>query len=93
MHKPWQLFMKSEDKFCEVESNTQLQGVWINTYVRQSYNELIEEFNKLNKNKVHFAVLGGETENAFILTRREEDKKLLLNLFRLTESNSCIFFI
>jgi hypothetical protein len=92
-HKPKQLFEKLEAKFCEVNSNIRLQGVWINTYVQQPYNELIEGFNRLNKNKVHFAVLGGETEKAFILTKREEDKKLLLNLFRLTESDSFIFFI
>ncbi len=90
-HKTSQLFKGVEDKFCEAKSDERLQGVWINIYVQQSYNKLIKEFNELNKNKIHFVILGGETENAFILTRKEEDRKLLLNLFKLNESNRFIF--
>jgi len=78
------IFDSLEEKF-NVTQNTMLQGVWIRTDIYYDDNSLREEFNKLDKNKLQFAVLTHFEGEARILSWSEEIKKNIISKFSLTE--------
>jgi hypothetical protein len=57
-HDPALMFRSVEQKFLAVNFDTQLQGVWIVTDIKQETEELARAFNSLDPAKVHFVVLG-----------------------------------
>lgn len=85
-HDPFLLFRSLECKFNVQDPDKLLQGVWIITQVKQNSQKLHDAFNKLDKGKVHFAILGDDKEDAHILTKRDEDKSQLTELFKLAPS-------
>lgn len=85
-HDPSLLFRSLERKFNFGDPDVRLQGVWIVTQVKQNSKKLHDAFNKLDKGKVHFAILGDDKEDAHILTRRDEDKSQLIELLKLVPS-------
>ena len=85
-HDPALMFRSVEQKFMPVDVNSQLQGVWIATDIKQDTEELTCAFNALDPGKVHFVVLGDWEPDIYVLSRRPEDTQYLLNLFRAKES-------
>jgi hypothetical protein len=85
------LFRSIEVKFAAAHPDTQLQGAWISTELQQEEEELEEAFLVLDKEKVHFTVLGGWEPGLTILARRESDKALLCNLFGEEDSGKFRF--
>jgi len=84
------LFRSIEDKFITVDSNEQLQGVWIVTDIKQNKDKLISAFHNLDASKVHFAILGDWRDDALILSHNENDSKYLSELFQIGESTRYI---
>jgi hypothetical protein len=85
-HNPAILFRSVEKKLPSNDPASSLQGVWIATEIKQDAARLLEAFEALDKTKVHFAILGDWQNDIYVLTRRSEDKKFLLDLFASTES-------
>lgn len=85
-HDPTFLFLSVEQKFLAANPNTQFQGVWICTDIKQDEEKLALAFSALCANKVHFAILGDWESDAYVLARRPEDRQYLLNLFRIKPS-------
>ncbi|MCX5866846.1 MAG: hypothetical protein NT009_05070 [Proteobacteria bacterium] len=84
---PADLFKNVENKLKEKCFLRQLQGVWIHTDIKESEDELNLFFqNKLNRKKVHFAILSDWEDDAFILVRNMLIKSILKRTFCLTES-------
>lgn len=90
-HDPALLFLSIEQKLLSADPNSQLQGAWIVTDIKQEEDQLIEAFISLDARKVHFAILGDWKPDVYILTRREKDRQYLLNLFRVYSSNRFTF--
>lgn len=84
---PSDLFKSTEDKFIKRCGFRYLQGVWIKTEIKEDEIKLIYYFNnKLDRKKVHFAILSDWKMDAYILTRNILQKHLLKKIFKLTES-------
>jgi hypothetical protein len=90
-HDPALLFRSVEQKFLSVEPNSQLQGAWIVTDIKQEEAQLIRAFTALDASKVHFAILGDWKPDVYVLTRRDYDRQYLLNLFRVYSSTRFTF--
>lgn len=82
-HDPFLLFRSIENKFKNSDPNNWLQGAWINTQIKQEHNALINAFDKLDKQKVHFVILGDELDDALILAKRPEDETFLRKVFQI----------
>jgi hypothetical protein len=84
---PRDLFKSVEDKFLEKKYFSQLQGVWIQTQIKEKKSNLDKYFyDELNPQKIHFAILSGWKEDAYILTRNKFIKYFLKKLFHIKES-------
>lgn len=75
------LFRSTEEKYARNDPSKQLQGVWIDTALKQEENELNIAFNALDGARVHFAILGDWEPGIKLLTKRDEDQQFLLCLF------------
>lgn len=80
-HDPALLFRSVESKYQPTTPDTQLQGVWIYSAVKQERQELNEAFANLDPDRVHFAVLGGWRRGIQVLARRDEDVATILSVF------------
>jgi hypothetical protein len=90
-HDHTKMFRSVEHKFRTNDPDKYLQGVWIVAEIRQNERHFADAFLALDADKVHFAVLGDWQSDAHILTRREQDKRYLQELFRVTESTRWVF--
>ncbi|NQT00210.1 MAG: hypothetical protein HQ595_03915 [Candidatus Omnitrophica bacterium] len=78
------MFRSTENKYCQKDPDQQLQGVWIETAIKQEENELQNNFSALDDSKLHFAIFGGWEPGIKLLTKRPEDSQFLLELFNET---------
>lgn len=85
-HDPALLFRSVENKFKSSDSDSQLQGVWIATNIKQSEKLLNDAFATLDSSKVHFAIFGDWKADAYVLVRRVEDEQYLRDLFHIEQS-------
>ena len=85
------LFRSIEQKLQTNAPECQLQGAWIVTDVKQENEEIVNAFEALDPQKVHFAVLGGWKPGVAVLSQREEDAAILMALFREQPSNRHFF--
>jgi len=85
------LFRSIEEKYASKNPDAQLQGAWIMTDVQQEESEIENAFNSLDESKVHFAILGDWDPGIKLLTRRDEDRQFLFDLFRENSSNRMTF--
>lgn len=85
------LFRGVEAKLKACDPDVQLQGAWIATDLQQEERELDAAFAALDNAKVHYAILGDWDPGIRIVSRREADKALLLDLFGETESGRFTF--
>jgi hypothetical protein len=85
------LFRSIEQKLQTNAPECQLQGAWIVTDVKQENEEIVNAFEALDPQKVHFAVLGGWKPGVAVLCHREEDAAILMELFREQPSNRHFF--
>lgn len=85
---PANLFLKVEEKFKESSILRQMQGVWIQTGIKEDKLRLVDHFNSsVDRRKVHFAILSDWGTDTFILARNEPLRVLLKHLFNITESD------
>jgi len=85
------MFKSIEGKFNAADPDVQLQGVWITTHIMQNRLEIDNGFAALNPAKVHFALFGDWRSDISLLVRREADRKFLLDLFNVTQSQRFFF--
>ncbi|HYE36668.1 hypothetical protein [Methylocaldum sp.] len=90
-HDPSLLFRSVEQKFVAANPDNQLQGVWIYTDIKQNEERLLFAFSALCVSRVHFVILGDWRSDAYVLSRRPEDRQFLLDLFRLKSSTRFTF--
>jgi hypothetical protein len=90
-HQVSLLFRSVEQKFLSADPNSRLQGVWIVTDIKQEESELMQAFNLLDADRVHFAVFGDWEQDIHVLARRANDQNFLLDLFRAEPSTRFVF--
>lgn len=78
------MFRSTENKYGPRDPDQQLQGVWIETALKQEESELQAKFNIMDDSKLHFAIFGGWEAGIKLLTKRQEDFEFLLELFNET---------
>lgn len=84
---PANLFKSTEEKFKRRCSCRILQGVWINTGIKEHEEALKKYFFEiLDPKKIHFAILSDWKDDAYFLTRRRFHKRTLKKVFGLVES-------
>jgi len=84
---PEDLFKSALDKFKSCTDNSSLQGIWVYSLIKEDKTKLLNYFNDLDPTKIHFIILSDWKDDGFVLTQNEEQKSLLLNTFKLLESN------
>jgi hypothetical protein len=92
-HDPSLLFRSIAEKYLEVDPNVQLQGAWIVTALKQEEAGLAAAFDALDHRRVHFAVLGGWGGGVGLLTRRPEDRPVILERLGVTEARGAFDFV
>jgi len=86
------LFKSVVNKFKPQKNDNYLQGVWINTIAHEEKKELDEYFNKnIDSTKIQFAIFSGWDNKAYILSRNNKIKKIILDLFSLKESDDFVY--
>lgn len=85
-NEPSLLFRGLEGKFLPTNPHQSLQGAFIFTSIKQESKKLHDAFNKLDSSKIHFAIIGDEKEDAYVLARRSEDEVFLREIFILKPS-------
>jgi hypothetical protein len=85
------LFRSVERKFKPSNPDELLQGAWIVTDIKQEEAELRNVFKALDASKVHFAILGDERPDGYLIVQRPQDTPFLCELLRLTESRRFVF--
>jgi hypothetical protein len=90
-HDPALLFRSVENKFVAADPGAVLQGAWIVTDIKQEAAEFEKAFSALDAEKVHFTVVGDHRPDIHLLTRREQDRPYLLDLFRAVPSERFVF--
>jgi hypothetical protein len=85
------LFRSLERKFRPNNIENIFQGAWIRTLIKQEEKELKESFSKLDRTRVHFAILGDWKDDAYILCDNSMIRENLLALFNLRESKRFVF--
>jgi hypothetical protein len=85
------MFKSIEGKFNVADPDVQLQGAWITTHIKQNRAEIDNAFAALDPAKVHFALFGDWRSDIGLLVRRESDRKFLLDLFNVTQSQRFFF--
>jgi hypothetical protein len=90
-HDPALLFRSVAQKFLTANPDLHIQGVWISTNIKQNEERLARTFAELDPDKVHFAVFDDWEPDLHVLTRRENDRQYLFNLFRARPSSRFTF--
>lgn len=90
-HESSLLFRGLENKFLSANPDQSLQGAFISTSIKQESKKLHDAFNKLDSSKIHFAIIGDEKEDAYVLVRRPEDEIFLRRIFNLKSSERFTF--
>ena len=85
------MFKSIEGKFNAAAPDVQLQGAWITTHITQNRVEIDNAFAALDPAKVHFVMFGDWRADISLLVRREADRKFLLALFNITQSERFFF--
>lgn len=85
------MFRSVEQKLPQEDPDRQLQGAWVVTNVKQESEEIVEAFEALDPEKVHFAILGGWEPGVAVLSQREEDVATLMDLFQEKPSDRHLF--
>lgn len=85
------MFKSLESKFNAANSDVQLQGAWITTHIKQNRVEIENAFAALDPAKIHFAMFGDWQSDVSLLVQREADRQLLLDLFKVTQSERFFF--
>lgn len=85
------LFRGLEGKFLPTNPDQSLQGAFIFTSIKQESKKLHDAFNELDSSKIHFAIIGDEKEDAYVLVRRPEDEIFLRRIFNLKSSERFTF--
>lgn len=84
---PKYLFRSVENKLERVSSFRRIQGVWIQTEVKEKEDDFISFFRKkLDKKKTHFVILSDWKEDGYILTRNRIIKLVIKKVFNIIES-------
>lgn len=85
--EPKDLFKSVENKLLERNYFRQLQGVWIQTQIKEHKLALDKYFfNELNPKQVHFSIISDWQEDAYILARSKLVKNILKKIFHIKES-------
>ena len=85
------LFQSLETKFLPRHLTHTLQGAWIHVAVQQEQSELQKSFDKLDPDRIHFAILGSWQEDVFLLARAGFDHNRLLTVLGRKNSDRFIF--
>lgn len=86
------LFRSVERKFLENDPAVQIQGVWIDTPLKQEESELAQAFERLDGERVHFAILGGWQGSVQSIARPDVDTaRVLETIGRVHEPGSFAF--
>jgi len=88
--EPEWLFRSVVEKFKPVPFETQAQGVWIYAGVAQVESKLRKYFEELDPTRLHFAVLSGGDERAYILARTTEIEAFVAMFFRLVHHQASV---
>ncbi len=84
---PNDLFKSVENKFLEKSYFKQLQGVWIQTQIKEHKSALEKYFfNDLNIKRIHFLIISDWKDDAYILARNKLLKFFLKKIFCISES-------
>lgn len=92
-HDPELLFRSVAKKFLPGSPDDRLQGVWVVTSLKQEEQALQAAFHALDRERVHFAVLGGWSPGVRLLARRAVDHAALLELFEEREKPGAYAFV
>lgn len=84
-HDPSLLFRSLTKKFRQADPDQLLQGAWITTHIQQHDEKLRMAFKSL-PDSIHFAVLGDWEPDIFVIARREQDVRFLLDTFGAIQS-------
>lgn len=85
------LFLSLESKFLSRAPTEFLQGAWIHSGFKQEQTEFEASFSKLDGTRIHFAILGGWDEEAFVIARQGIDSQNLIRILGRTYSDRFIF--
>jgi len=88
--EPAWLFPSVVEKFKPVPFEIQAQGVWIYTGVAQVELKLRNYFEGLDPTRLHFAVLSGGDDRAYILARSPEIEAFVVSFFRLVHHRASV---
>ena len=67
-------------KYLAQDPDVQLQGAWVKTGLKQEASELQASFDALDRRKVHFVIIGGWEPGVLVLTRRPQDRAVVLDM-------------
>ncbi|MBX7136265.1 MAG: hypothetical protein K1X67_26650 [Fimbriimonadaceae bacterium] len=85
------LFRGVIEKLRPRDPSTFLQGCWIFSELRQERSELRAYFDATDSAKLHFAIVGGWSDQALILARRSEDQATIAQLFQVRHDENTGF--
>ncbi len=90
-HDTGLLFASVEKKFRHREPHVVIQGAWIGTHVIQNRTGIERSFAQLDSGKVHFAVLGGWTSEAYLLARDDHVRSVVTDVLLFEHSERLVF--
>ena len=89
---PEKFFKSTFSKFDRVESSDALQGAWIHIGIKENREKLDEYFDdNIDLDLMQFYIIGGWDSECYVKTRNENQKKILLEKFRIIESDRYVF--
>jgi len=89
---PKMFFKSTFSKFNRVNSSNVLQGAWIYVDIKENREKLDEYFDSyIDPDLMQFYIIGGWDFECYIKARNENQKKLLVEKFRIVESDRYVF--
>lgn len=80
-----------QHKFAPADSAQRLQGVWVTTVLAQRADLLMQAFELLDADRVHFLVLNNNHREGLVFTRRNVVGDWVYDLFGLAERPDLVF--
>lgn len=91
IHDPSILFRSLETKFKSRPAGKIIQAAWINTSLQQEESELAEAFARVDRTRVHLAILGDWEDDVYILVDDNSVKERVVRLLQVRESRRFVF--
>ena len=87
---PRGLLKSLPEKFRQTHPRIMLQGGWIQSVLKYEEEDVIEEFERTDPNRLHFIVLANWVVNAYVLARDDDIKRRVLQVFHLPAVDSIV---